>query len=312
MRTSSIRCGTTSRVLPALRQAGLALVSVLWLLIVLGVIASGVLSLTIQYSEIVATAESRVHLRFAADAAIHNAIHSLLTAPANRRQSVNVNGLTLGEISVDVRVVSEAGRINVNLASPALLSATFAANGAGEGEALSIAAAIADWRDADNLRSFRGAEGSDYRSAGFRYLPRNAAFESVGEIANVKGVNDVLFACVAPLLTVYSASGDVDLGVAGIEVRRVFDWAKDKAWQDQNWASHDDERRSIVNPYSSSYGTGVLSLVATAEDARGIRLGVLATVRLTRNRQRPFDVLRWREYFARPMSQRQCNAESPS
>jgi hypothetical protein len=72
-------------------------------------------------------------------------------------------------------------------------------------KAQALAAAIADFRDADNFRRLGGAEEADYRAAGLAWGPKNAPFDSVDELQQVFGMTTQLYERVAPSLTTYSA-----------------------------------------------------------------------------------------------------------
>src|SRR3546814_16801372 len=86
--------------------------------------------------------------------------------------------------------------------------------GADEAKADRVAAAITDWRDADDLRRPQGAEWQDHAAAGSRYRPRNGPFVALGELRAVAGMTPGLHAAVAPLMTLHSGSGGVDPTVA--------------------------------------------------------------------------------------------------
>src|SRR3546814_5898664 len=75
--------------------------------------------------------------------------------------------------------------------------------GADEATADRVAAAITDWRDADDLRRPQGAEWQDYAAAGSRYRPRNGPFVALGELRAVAGMTPGLHAAVAPLMTLH-------------------------------------------------------------------------------------------------------------
>jgi general secretion pathway protein K len=83
------------------------------------------------------------------------------------------------------------------------LAALFGSVGVDPGKAQSLAAAIADFRDADNLVRPRGAEESEYRSAGLAWGPKNAPFQAVEELQQVLGMTDEIYGRVAADLTTY-------------------------------------------------------------------------------------------------------------
>lgn len=71
-------------------------------------------------------------------------------------------------------------------------------------EASRLAAAIIDWRDPDNLTQVAGgAEDHDYASAGRGYGAKDSSFESITELQQVLGFTPVLYAGLAPHVTVH-------------------------------------------------------------------------------------------------------------
>lgn len=85
-------------------------------------------------------------------------------------------------------LIPEAGRIDVNNATAARLAALPGCDEA-------IAAAIVDWRDADDVPGDGGAERGDgaYSGAAVAYAPRNAPIETLEELRLVRGVTDTLW-----------------------------------------------------------------------------------------------------------------------
>ncbi len=107
---------------------------------------------------------------------------------------------------------SEAGKVDLNNASPPLVAALIAEFGEDETDATNIAAAIAAWHTpvpGPQLPTLL----APYRAAGRRYGPPGSAFESVDELRLVLGVTPELFARLQPYLTVF-ASSDPALSVA--------------------------------------------------------------------------------------------------
>ena len=76
--------------------------------------------------------------------------------------------------------------------------------GLDDAPAAALVDAIADWRDADDLRRPNGAEAPEYRAANLKYVPANAPFETIGDVARVLGMTQAVFQRIAPLITVYS------------------------------------------------------------------------------------------------------------
>ncbi|MBN6152655.1 general secretion pathway protein GspK [Xanthomonas sp. AmX2] len=111
------------------------------------------------------------------------------------------------DATVELRVIDESGKVDLNLADAALLAALMRAVGADPQRADRIAAAIVDWRDADNLSQANGgAEDPDYASENRPYGAKDAPFESLAELQLVLGMDAQLYAQLLPNVTIYSGT----------------------------------------------------------------------------------------------------------
>lgn len=109
---------------------------------------------------------------------------------------------------VDVRVVDEQGKVDINAAAPGLLAGLFRAVAVPADQATRLASAMVDWRDADQLTQPQGgAEDPEYASAGLPYGAKDAPFETVAEAEQVLGMTPAIYARVAPYLTVFTGNG---------------------------------------------------------------------------------------------------------
>jgi general secretion pathway protein K len=114
-------------------------------------------------------------------------------------------------IPVEIRVVDEQGKVDINAADQPLLMALFRALGVPADKAGAIAGAMIDWRDADPLTQPQGgAEDPEYASAGLPYGAKDAPFETVAEVEQVLGMTPAIYALAAPYLTVFTGSGMPD------------------------------------------------------------------------------------------------------
>jgi general secretion pathway protein K len=122
-------------------------------------------------------------------------------------------------IPVDVSIVDEQGKIDINAADPALLGAFFRALGIPADKATSLSSAMADWRDADPLTQAQGgAEDPDYAAAGLPYGAKDAPFETVAEMEQVLGMTPAIYARAEPFLTIFTGSGTPDTTFAAAPV----------------------------------------------------------------------------------------------
>jgi general secretion pathway protein K len=91
-----------------------------------------------------------------------------------------------------------------------------------EAQRTSLAGAIIDWRDADDLLQIDGAEKNEYKAAGLSYKPRNKPFQSIEELQLVLGINESVYKWIEPLVTVHSGQAQVDKQQATKEVLQVL------------------------------------------------------------------------------------------
>jgi general secretion pathway protein K len=111
-------------------------------------------------------------------------------------------------------VEDEGGKVDLNTASPKLMSALLRGFGAGAKETDHVAVAIAEFsRPATNVVlddvAFRA-----YAADGRAYGPKQGPFETVLELDQVIGMRPDLFRAVLPYVTVHSGNSGVDPRVA--------------------------------------------------------------------------------------------------
>jgi general secretion pathway protein K len=112
---------------------------------------------------------------------------------------------------VEVQIVDETGKVDLNQAGQPLLAALMQTQGVDQEQAGRIASAIVDWRDADPLTQVGGgAEDPDYAAAGRPYGAKDGPFETVAEVEQVLGMTPELYARLEPYLTLYSGRGEPD------------------------------------------------------------------------------------------------------
>jgi general secretion pathway protein K len=124
---------------------------------------------------------------------------------------------------VEVKMIDESGKIDLNAVDPSLLASLFVVLGSDRQQAQDLGMAIADWRDTDDLTQPQGgAEDPQYAAAGLPYGAKDAPFETVAEVEQVLGMTPALYARAAPFLTVYSGLGLPDQRFAGAEVLQAM------------------------------------------------------------------------------------------
>ncbi len=186
----------------ARRANGYALVGVLWICAAataLGFTAS------VASRHAVAASRNRIALtraEWSADACLARA-RSVLSAALAREGGARVQDrspvwmrvddvlgrarfLAAADCAITARAVGS--RLDVNAAGEAELSQVFRLAGLAPARADSVAAAIADWKDADDAARPLGAEREAYEARG-RPPPLNRDFTHVAELALVRGID---------------------------------------------------------------------------------------------------------------------------
>ncbi|WP_349778337.1 general secretion pathway protein GspK [Xanthomonas sp. WHRI 6108] len=111
----------------------------------------------------------------------------------------------MDDATVEIRITDESGKVDLNMAEPALLAGLVRAVGGEQGRDTRIAGAIVDWRDGDSLsQPAGGAEDRDYADAGLPYGAKDGPFETLGELRLVLGMDGELYRKLLPNLTLYS------------------------------------------------------------------------------------------------------------
>ncbi|MEO7917046.1 MAG: hypothetical protein ABIR16_05330 [Dokdonella sp.] len=292
----------------ARRQQGIAFILVLWVVIMLTVLLG-------SFAVIARTErmQSR-HLfdstqaRYAAEAGLNLAIYELRKNDPLQRWIGDGRPykFSFGGAEVEVSIVDDAGKIDLNTADRELLRRMLIATaGKPDDEADKLADAIIDWRDPDDIPSVQGAEKNEYRSANLPYGPRNAPFETVAELQQVLGMDYATFARVEQGVTIYSGRAFPSAAYAPLQSLlalngMTIEFANqliERRQQIQPGAPYDGLTLPDGTPVVAD-GSGVTySVKSRATLANGASTVLDGTVRLggTGVDGRPYAILRWRD-----------------
>jgi general secretion pathway protein K len=190
---------------PGPREGGFALLLVLWSLALLALIGTQVSATGRAEALLAANLRAAAMAEAAADGAVHQAIFRLL-APAAQRWPAD--GLARevalpGGATALLRIESERGKVNPNLATAPLLQALLQQLGADPRTAAGLAAASLDWRTAGLRPRPGGAKEPQYRAAGLAWAPPGRPFETLEEMGLVLGMTPPLLAGLAPFLSIH-------------------------------------------------------------------------------------------------------------
>jgi type II secretory pathway component PulK len=242
----------------------------------------------------------RSTLQATADSAIRIVALRLFAPPSSANgQLVRVSAtqqLDLPGGLVTVTLQPERRRLDLNTADEQLIFAIFAANGWELHEARAMAARIADWTDVDDEPRKDGAESSDYAAAGRPYGPRNGAFESVEELRQVLGGEDI-----APELldafTVYTHERVPAPSLASAPVLRALKFADQQHLGAHTWLPEGDVSSLSsdgMQDVGHTFAGEVVRLRACAAHG-GVQRCRLAIVRVTGSVRQPLQVYSWRD-----------------
>lgn len=207
------------------RHRGVALLLVLWLVALL-VATVGAFALSARTEQLQGQVLARGEAsREAARAGLEYAVSKLMETEPQRRWVPDGREYRwrFGDADIALRIVDEQGKVDLDMADANLIAALLRQLGTDPQQAMRIAGAIVDWRDADALtQPAGGGEAPDYAAAGRDYGPANMPFESVAEVEQVLGMTPQLYARLAPLVTVYSGRAMPDPAYAPAEVRAAM------------------------------------------------------------------------------------------
>src|SRR5262249_24406011 len=143
-----IRRNATGPALPErIRERGIALVAVLWIVVLLSVSASALLMVMRSEGRSIATERDRIQAAAAAQAGIDLALVGLADSNGAFRMDGSSRALRLNDAEIEVRVTAESGKVDLNAADRALIRGLFEVAGAGPGLAEQLTTAIVTRRE---------------------------------------------------------------------------------------------------------------------------------------------------------------------
>jgi general secretion pathway protein K len=196
---------------------GFIVVAALWMLAALSTLA-------LVYSAFVA--QSAIALRVNDDAVQTEALttsslelvaYQLSSPVAERRPTHGAFRFRLGGADVMVEFLSEAARIDLNVAPKGLIAGLFAVLGAPAPAAEQYAERVIGWRTHPKP-NVQDDEELLYRTAGLAYSPRRSPFNHIGELWLVLGLPPALVERALPFVTIYSGMPEINVLDAPPEV----------------------------------------------------------------------------------------------
>ena len=140
------------------------------------------------------------------------------------------HGLELPDGMVEVTIADEGGKINLNQAPEALLRNFFAGLGLPEPQVRTMVDSLQDWRTAGSYPRPYGAKSAYYLSLDPPYVAKNGKFETVEELAWVRGFEaSPLIPRLSRCLTVQTTGPGINLNTAPLEVLLAMGFASGAA-----------------------------------------------------------------------------------
>ena len=299
------------------RQRGIALIAVLWVLLLLAFLAASFSSSTRTEANLARNLVENAKAAALADAGVYRAIAglSIPIEEGGLRVDGTVYAWTFGEGEARFAIHDEGGKIDLNGASVGLLHGLFRSIGLDEQEAADLADAIADFRDDDDDRRPGGAEDLDYQAADLPHRAKDAPFELIAELLQVKGMTGELYLRLRPSLTVYTGEDIPDRSTAPPEVLAALSAAlpedleqdMDEEEEEAEEAARREEEQAATpsTPLPTSLSTleeggsdarselGVYTVHSEGRSAGGAVYGRDAVVRVNEGGNPPYLFLAW-------------------
>jgi general secretion pathway protein K len=271
------------------QQHGLALVMVLWLVVLLGIIASGHAYNVHTETRLAAMHVQSAKARAAVETGVSYAILQLLARDLPDPWPIDgtVEQILFDDIQIRIAIRDATGLIDLNAAGADLLQTLTTALSVDQERQQRVVAAILDWRDKDEITHPGGAEDADYQSGGYPWTSRDGVFSSVEELRYVMGMTQQLFNEMAPFVTVYSEQAGINLEFAAPFLINAMEG------QTVMPAANQRSRNSVRTVAATGSGTCHVYVSSTSNE--GIGASAEVVVRISENSERPFKVLYWRD-----------------
>jgi len=189
-------------------DAGMALISVLWILVLLtAIVAEFAYSMRTEVN-ITRNFKEATQAHYIAHSGVIRSVVAMIknTDKAKNQKNADedaqdrvwrVNAAIapqkFGTGQFSVHIDNAAGLINLNSASEKLLRLMVNTLDISDREKAVIVDSILDWRDSDDFHRLHGAENKHYQSLPNPYACKNAGFDSVEELLLVRGIRPELF-----------------------------------------------------------------------------------------------------------------------
>ncbi len=296
-----------------IRQSGLALVLVLWVLTLLTIMAASFALTMRRETVVIASLKDNAARLAAAEAGIAVAQQMLLLSDeqARWRADGSIYHINYDDAEIRVRLFSEDGKVDINKVGEKTLTALMDAVDLEFDKQGELVSAILDWRDEDDLVHINGAEKKEYEEAGLNYYPTNKPFQLIDELKMVLGMDEAIFKQLKPLITVYSGKKKVNLKLASREVIDALGNLEQEVTEDYLLKRKEHDLQNIPAPEfplgaQSALGAAAsktkggqsqaYTLLAQARIDDQTGPGIKAVLKRDKG-EKPFQILYWQHQF---------------
>lgn len=287
---------------------GMALLSVLWISVLLAVIAASFVSTSRTEARLARNQLENAKAQAIADGGLQRAVLGLLEFEPERvwRADGTVYDLELGEGRVRITIRDEDGKIDINEGSVELLTGLFVALDMDDAAAQSLAERIADFRDEDSDPEPEGAEDPAYFEAGKMDGAADRPFVTESELLRVLGMTEELYRRIRPHVTVHSGSDGVDptratravlQALPGMTPTVIESLLNAGPLDDPLDSIEDDEVLEQIDLFWLPSREAVFTIRADARTDGGGRFVREAVIELDGSPEQPFLVYAWRQGF---------------
>lgn len=252
-------------------QRGLALVSVLWGVAILSLIAAAMRLEAVTSAQIDRNVWNATRAGAIADVAVNRAILTLMDNRTGRMPRVDGTRTVVAVDGTAVRlwIQNESGKINLNAADKSLLQSLFASAGLADSEAAALA---------DRVVARRPAPGGS----------APLAYRAVDDLLSVPGMTPALYGRVAPALTVFGRAATPDQSVAPRDVLRVLPGMSEQG------IAEILKQRDEAAPSTGPAGAQSDYLVTAQARVAGAQVVRTTVVAFTGDPAKPYLILAWR------------------
>ena len=266
------------------QEPGFALLIVVVVLVALSLLIGVVVLATRNYTNEAIGRHTALELRAALDGATATVVNNLLQ-PMQKVSFDTPQFIRIGDTVVVTTVRPELAKVDLNSADPALIRELLRASGLGESKSRRIADEIADWRGLPGPSHPSQISTADYAAAGRHYHPPHQPFETISDLALLLDGDGDLVACLAPEVTLYSHSSDVDLSTASDRVIKAM------AQLVPPTASHAHLMPESIIGGQASRADLYEVIVSARDETSGISVSRQIVLRLTGDAHNPMAIL---------------------